>query len=457
MTVDTRSVTLERRLGAGDAAAIIISNVIGSGIFFTPAIVADLLPNPWWMLSAWLAGGALALAGAASYAELATLRPRAGGEYVYIGDAFGKAAGFLTGWTSFVAGFSGAIAASAVGFASYLGRFIPAAGDATPLASLSLGLVDLEISPRAIVALVTIAGLSTIHLMGLGPGRMVQNLLAGLKVTVLAAFVALGFALGHGSVANFRTGVGEISVTNWLLALTPVMFTYSGWNAAAYVAEEVRNPERNLPRALAFGTVAVIGIYLALNLLYLYALSVPEFVGLQVRVVDAVAERLFGAIAANLLAAMALVIVAGSISAMVFAGPRVYYAMARDGLFLQGAGDVHPRFKTPAFSIAAQGVWSGLLVLSGTFEQLVNYTGFAIVLFSGIAVASLFVLRRGDRSEPRPFRTWGYPFVPAVFAIMSLLMVVNEIMRVPQDALAGLGVILAGLPLYFVMRAVYHR
>ena len=445
---------LARRLGPIDGAAIVVSNVIGSGIFILPAFVAQGVPDARWMLSVWLAGGMLAFAGAMAYAELATLKPHAGGEYVYLRDAYGPVAGFLTGWTSFVAGFSGAIAASAVGLASYLGRFLPAAGDTTPLLQAPLGPVTLTLSPQSVVALAVVAGFSAVHVIGLGPGRIVQNLLAALKVLVLVAFVAFGFTIGMGSAANFSGGAGVVTPSSWVLALIPVMFSYSGWNAAAYVAGEIRDPGRNVPLALGIGTVTVVVLYLLLNSLYVYALPVAELASVDVRVVDAAADRLFGAAVAAPLAAASVVMIAASISAMVLAGPRVYYAMAQDGQFFARLGRVHPRFRTPAAAIVAQSVWAGVLVLTGTFEQLVAYTGFSVVLFAGVAVTAVFVLRRRAPQAPRPFRAWGYPAAPFVFAVASALMVGNAIWRDPGPSAAGLLIIAAGVPVHLFFR---HR
>jgi len=444
-------VGLDRRLGPLDGAAIVVSNVIGGGIFLVPAFVAQSVTHPWAMLAVWASGGALAFAGAMAYAELSALRPRAGGEYVYLREAFGPLAGFLTGWTSFVAGFSGAIAASAVGLTSYLSRFVPAAGDATPFFTLPLGPFRMVVSPQAVAAIAVIVLLSVVHILGLGPGRIVQNLLAGAKVAVLVAFVALGFGVGQGDLAHFAAG-GLVSPALWVLALIPVMFSYSGWNAAAYVAEEMRDPGRNVPLALGLGTIVVVAIYLLLNALYVYALPVAEFATIDVRVVDAAADRLFGPAIAGPFAAASVTMIAASISAMVMAGPRVYYAMARDGQFPAFAARVHPRYRTPSLAIAAQGVWASLLVLSGRFDQLVEYTGFAVVLFAGIAVASLFVLRRRFPDEPRPFRAWGYPVAPFIFAAASLLIVLNALWRSPVTSGAGLLVVLAGLPVYVLMR-----
>jgi len=441
--------SLDRRLGPFDAAAIVVSNVIGGGIFFVPVIVAQMVPHGAAILWVWLAGGALAFAGAMAYAELSALRPRAGGEYVYLREAYGPLAAFLTGWTSFVAGFTGAIAASAVALAGYLGRFVPAAADATPLFTVPLPLLPLIVSRRSVVALATIAILSFIHIRGLGPGRIVQNVLAGLKASALVAIIALGFAIGTGSPAAITAGAG-VSVSGMLLALVPIMFTYSGWNAAVYVAEEVRDPGRNVPLALGLGTAAVIVVYVALNALYLYVLPVAELAALPGgRLLDVVGERLFGPGAAVAIAIFTIVSLSASISAMTLAGPRVYYAMAKDGLFLPAAARVHPKYRTPASAIVAQGLWSSILVLCGTLSQLVSYTGFAVVLFSAVAVTCVFVLRRRDPGAPRPFRAWGYPWAPAIFVLACLAMVVNEMMRNGATALVGAAVIAAGVPVYF--------
>jgi APA family basic amino acid/polyamine antiporter len=452
--------SLVRRLGPFDAAAIIVSNVIGGGILFTPPQVAASVPHPWLFLATWVAGGLLAFAGAMAYAELAALRPRAGGEYVYLRAAYGKLAAFLTGWTSFVAGFSGAIAVSAVILADYLGRFVPAAKDATALLVIPLPLVPLTVSRQSLVALAAIALMSFIHLRGVGPGRLVTNVLAGLKVSALLIFIALGFSYGAGSTENLAQSAGSASGAAWLLALIPVMFTYSGWNAAAYVAEEVRTPERNVPLALAMGTLAVIAIYFLLNLLFLYVLPVDRLAQVEGSVLDVIADRLLGTRAGDIMGIVSIVSIAASISAMVFAGPRVYYAMARDGLFFRGAARVHPRFHTPAISIVAQAVWSGLLVLSGGAAALTTYTGFSVVLFAGIAVMALFVLRRRNPGAPRPFSAWGYPLAPAIFTVASMLIVANALwsdLIVPVrtgtpwgPAAAGLLIIGLGLPMYLV-------
>jgi APA family basic amino acid/polyamine antiporter len=444
---------LERRLGPFDAAALIVSNVIGGGILFTPPQVAALVPDSWLFLATWIAGGALAFAGAMAYAELAALRPRAGGEYVYLREAFGDGAAFLTGWTSFVAGFAGAIATSAVVMVFYLGRFAPALAGSGPWLVLPIvpGTVTLTISPQTLTAVAVIAAMAWLHRRGLGPGRVVGNLLASLKVTAFALFIAVGFSWGSGTAANLSEHA-PVGVGSWLLALIPVMFTYSGWNAAAYVAEEIRDPGRNVPRALALGTSAVVLIYLLMNALYLYVIPARELAAVNRSVLDIIADRLLGSYAGNIMGVVSIISLAASISAMTLAGPRVYYSMGRDGLFFRRTASVHPRYRTPSSSIIAQAAWSSLLVLTATADALVTYTGFAIVLFSGMAVLALFVLRRRMPDAPRPFRAWGYPLAPAIYALASVAILVNGLYRAPGATGAGALIIAAGLPVYFLFK-----
>jgi basic amino acid/polyamine antiporter, APA family len=441
--------SLERRLGPLDAAAIVVSNVIGGGIFFVPILVAQFVPNSRVLLVVWLLGGAFSFAGAMAYAELAALRPRSGGEYVYLREAFGPMPAFLTGWTSFIAGFSGAIAASAVALAEYLGRFVPAAGNATPLLTVPVPFLPLVLSPKSLTALLPIAALTFAHLRGLGPGRLVQNVLASGKVIALVVFLVVGFAMGRGEFANLRTSA-PVEANGFFLALIPVMFAYSGWNAAAYVAEEIRSPGRNVPIALGLGTLTVILIYVGLNALYLFALGPAGLANVMGTLVDTVAGRLFGFVAASLIGIFTIVSLAASISAMILAGPRVYFAMARDGVFFEAMGRVHPEFRAPTVAIIAQAIWSSVLVLSANLSQLVSYTGFAIVLFSGIAVTAVFVLRRRHPDAERPFRAWGYPWAPALFIAASAAMVANELWRNPLTSAAGLALIALGIPVYWL-------
>jgi APA family basic amino acid/polyamine antiporter len=439
--------SLERRLGPWDAAAIVVSNVIGVGIFITPGFIATLLPNRAAILGVWAIGGALALFGALAYAELAARQPEAGGEYVYLREAFGGLAAFLTGWTSFVAGFSGAIAAGGVGVAAYLDRLVPGVGNATPIAAWHVGPLYATLSVRAIVAIGIIVALALVQMRGLGLGRVLQNSLTTLKVSALLIFAAVGFLVTRAGGQPAFSSDSPVRATSWLLALVPVMFSYSGWNAAVYVAEEIRQPVRNVPRALMIGTVATVALYLALNALYLRVVPQAQFLG-GIAVGEVAAERLFGSAAGVLFAVVAVVILLSSLSAMTTAGPRVYFAMARDGAFVPAAARVHPRYRTPAIAIIAQALWSSLLVLSGTFEQLLTYTGFGVILFSALAVLSLFFVRRSAR-EAAVFRAWGYPWAPALFCIVGFAIVMNTIVKDPAVASKGLAAMAAGVPIYW--------
>ncbi len=451
-TASSPASTLERRLGPYDAAAIIVANVIGGGILFFPPQIASNTPNTWAFLSTWVAGGVLAFCGAMAYAELAALRPRAGGEYVYLREAYGSLAGFLTGWTSFVAGFAGAMAASAMVIPLYLDRFVPGSASSAPWLQIPIPYLPITVSNQTIIAIATVWMLAFVHIRGVGPGRALSNGLTLLKVGSLLLFIALGLTMG-GTTGTGQEAVGQVTGTGWLLGLIVVMFVYSGWNAAAYMAEEVRDPGRNLPLALALGTGAVTLIYLLINVLYLSVIPIGELVTIKGSVLDVAAERLLGARAGDIMGVISIISLLASVNAMTFAGPRVYFAMARDGLFFPAASRVHPTYKTPSTSIAAQAVWATVLILTGSLDALGNYVGFAITLFAGIAVAAVFVLRSRDPHAPRPFKAVGYPITPAIFVLFSFVMVVNAIYREPRVTGLGLLVMAAGIPLYLWFRS----
>jgi APA family basic amino acid/polyamine antiporter len=444
--------SLQRRLGPFDGAAIIVSNVIGGGILFLPPQIAASVPSALMFLSTWLAGGLLAFAGAMAYAELAALRPRAGGEYVYLREAYGGLAGFLTGWTSFVAGFSGALAANAMFMTFYMERFIPGVANSAPLFVVPIPFVPMTFSVQTLVAIAAIVAAAFVHIVGVGPGRTVMNGLAALKVAAFVGFIAFGLTLGTGSAANLGQAAAPVTMNGWLFALIPIMFTYSGWNAAAYMAEEIRDPGRNVPLALAIGTVAVTAIYLLMNVLFIYVMSIGGLAAVKGSVLDVVADRLLGVRAGDIMGVVSIVSLAAGINAFTFAGPRVYFAMARDGAFFRSAAHIHPHFKTPAVSIVAQAAFAILLVLTGSLDALANYVGFAITLFLGLAVAAVFVLRSREPNAPRPFRTWGYPVTPAIFTLASFLIVVNAFYSDTRRTMIGAAIILAGIPVYAIFR-----
>jgi APA family basic amino acid/polyamine antiporter len=442
---------LERRLGPYDAAAIIVANVIGGGILFRSPAVAAAVPDAPLFLLTWVAGGVLAFLGAMAYAELAALRPKAGGEYVYLREAYGGLAGFLTGWTSFVAGFSGAMAASAVFLITTLDRFFPGVANATPLLAVPVPLTPIvfSFSRYTIAASAVIAVAAYIHIRGVGPGRIASNVLTTLKITAFVVFIAFGLTAGTGQTSNLTQSVGPVQFTNWLFAFIPVMFTYSGWNAAAYMAEEIRDPGRNVPRALFLGTAIVTIVYLLLNVLYLYVIPLDKLATVQGSVLDVVADGLLGARAGDIMAVVAIVSLAAGINAWTFAGPRVYFAMARDNAFFKSAARVHPRYKTPSTSILAQALFAIVLILIGSLDSIANYVGFAITLFAGAAVAAVFVLRTREPNAPRPFKALGYPWTPAIFVVVSMAIVVNAYYSDPRVTGLGTLIILAGIPLYY--------
>jgi basic amino acid/polyamine antiporter, APA family len=445
-------VQLRRSFGTRDAAALIVSNVIGVGIFTAPGIVANLVPNPTAMLALWIVGGFLAFAGARSYAELAKICPEAGGEYAYLREAFGPLAGFLSGWVSLIAGFSGAIAASAVALASYLGHYLPRAATTQSIFFLHIPWIVVPVSARSLTAAAIIIVFSVLHICGLGPSRLAQNALALLILAIIVALTLAGFIAGKGQLSHFHSANLPFRPLNWPLALIPVMFTYSGWNAAAYISEESRDPERTVPKAMAIGTLIVIAVYVALNTLYLFALPLNRLRA-TINVGDAAAQALFG-LGNGYITPVFLVALCGAISAMTIAGPRVFFAMARDGAFISSFSRIHPKFNTPARAIALQAAWSVVLVMVGGFEQILIYTGFAIVLSSGVAVIALFVLTH-RRGAERP--GMGLMLLSAAFVTASFGMVGNAIFEAPKTSMIGLALIAAGIPVFIWSKRTHRR
>jgi APA family basic amino acid/polyamine antiporter len=439
---------LRRSFRVRDGVALIISNVVGVGIFTTPALIARLVPEPSAMLGLWIAGGALALAGAVSYAKLSKRWPWAGGEYIYLAKAYGPAAGFLSGWTSLIAGFSGAVAACAVGLVIYLGQYFPALASEHVFFSLNFYVGGFSFSPRSLTAALVVIVFAALHACNLGAGKITQNALALLILGIVVVFCVAGFAAGTGSWSHFQAVAVPVRPTSWLLALIPIMFTYSGWNAAAYISEEMHDTGRGIGAALLIGTCIILGLYVVLNTLYLYAIP-PAQMQNAINVGDVAAHALFG-VGRNFVTPALIIAQLGAISAMTIAGPRVYFAMSRDGAFIPSFARVSPGFGTPALAIALQGLWSVLLVTAGSFEQILTYTGFTILLSSGAAVAGLFVARRHElRADPK---LWLKMLVPAVFVVACAAIVVNTVWGDPRTALRGTVLIAAGLPVFYWSR-----
>ena len=432
--------------GAVDGAALVVTTVVGAGIFTVPAYVAGLAGSSMATLGLWIAGGLLALGGALCYAELGARLPRGGAEYAYLREAFGESFAFLSGWTSFVAGFSGAIAAAAVGFAVYLASVVPAVA-AFSLASWRIGPLTMSLDGQTLVALLLILVFTMVSVTGVRASRVTTNALALLIIGGVVAIVGAGFAGDVASVAVPAHGDGGA----WS-ALVPIFFTYSGWNAAAYVAGECRDPPRSIPRALIGGTLVVTVLYVAINAALLRILSPAGLAAADAPVAGA-ARVTMGSAGELAVILLVLAALASSVCAMVITGPRIYREMARDRVLPPFFGRTRQRQQTPYVAAIAQSVWSAGLVLSGTFEQIVTYTGFSIVVFSGAAVCALIVLRR-RQGAPRTYRVPGYPFVPLLFIVACVSITVASIRYAPGPSLVGVALILAGVP---VRRAFRNR
>jgi basic amino acid/polyamine antiporter, APA family len=415
-------VSLERRLGTLGATALVVSNMIGVGIFTTTGFLAGDLAQPQLVIGIWIVGAILALAGALCYSELGTNFPRSGGEYVYLSEAWGPAWGFIDGWISFFAGFSAPIAAAALAFSAYVAQFFPFLSPDSAIVVVPLGFAQLRLGGAQLTACGLVATFTAINLTNVSRVEKLQIVLTVTKLLVIATFLVVGFSFGSGDWSHF-TRSAERTATNSLasqfaISLIFVFYGYSGWNAAVYVAEEIRTPESTLPIALSVGTFLVAMIYVALNVLYVYANSLDEMKGV-VAVGALAAKSLLGDRVGGLFSgAMALSLLA-TINAMCMIGPRVYYAMACNGAFFGIAARVHSRWNTPWVAVLAQGACCCLLILTGTFESLGYYIGFMLFLFSALSVVALFKFRKRPGWKRSRWVNFGYPFVPLTYVSMN--------------------------------------
>jgi basic amino acid/polyamine antiporter, APA family len=441
--------------------AIVVANMIGTGVFTSTGYQAHDLHDPATILLAWVAGGVLALCGAAAYAELGSMMPRAGGEYVYLRQAYHPAVGFMSGWVSLTAGFSAPIAVSALAFATYVAKLWPELASQTTwlAASFELGghrLFALTLGATQALAIGLIVAITALHAFDAKLGGWVQAGFTAAKVLLIVGFIGAGLLLGTGDWDNLRSqhgGLGNVATPSFAMALMYVSFAYSGWNAAAYVAGEVVRPERTLPRALLAGTGIVMTLYVLLNLVFLYAvpsdtLAGPaEVVRPVVEVGDAAARQLFGERAGQLVTSMIALALVSAVSAMVMAGPRVYAAMASDGALPRQLG-YHSKRGVPIVAVITQGVLGAVFVLVGDLGQLIRFAGFTLAIFAALTVAALFVMRgRGHRAL---YRTLGYPVTPILFIALSGWMAYAQIAANLAESLAVLGVLALGGILYAV-------
>ncbi len=436
-----------RAVGAVTAASLLISNMIGTGVFGTTGFLARDLGSPGWILLLWAAGALLALCGAVCYAELGAALPRVGGEYVYLREAFGPLAGFLSGWTSLTIGFGAAIASNATLFAIHLRQLVPeleaSAGPWQALLERGRG-----------VELLLVWGLTAVHAAGTERGGALQRGVTALKVGAIGVLLATGFALGQGSWTHLeiRTDAAPPGATTVLVSFLFVSFSYSGWNAVGYIAGELAAPGRTIPRASLWGTLLVALLYLGLNALYLFALPVEALAAAPIEpVAQKSAVALLGPRAGAWITALLCASIAGAASAMVWAGPRVYQAMAQDGVLPRALARTAAG-GAPVQAILLQSAWVSVLVLSGTFEALVLYAGFVLLLFTALSVAACIVLRRRRPGLPRPYRAWPWPFAPAVYLAASVALVWACLDDRRAEALWGLLTVAAGLPVYALVR-----
>jgi APA family basic amino acid/polyamine antiporter len=434
---------------------MVVGNTIGVGIFTTSGIVADAVPSVGWLFVVWILGGLLSLAGALAWAELGATFPHAGGEYVYLREAFGRFWGFLCGWAIFIANFSGSIAVLAIALAGALAPVFSLDASTETVWAGTVGSVPVSLSYNQLFALVLLWAASLINYCGLRFGSGTQNVLSLSKLAAIAILLLAGFWRGSGDWGHFFPLFGWTPPREFLsavgVALIPVLFAYSGWNAAAYLASEVRQPEKTLPRALLAGTFITLTVYLLLNLLYVYASSFATLRGV-VQVGELSATALFGTKAAWAIALLIALSVASAFNVMILTGGWIYFAMAKDGVFFRSAAQLHPRFQVPGNALLMQAAWTSVLILSGTFAQLLTYTTIVIVAFSALTVVALFVLRRRRPELPRPYQAWGYPWLPGFYVAASAGIVLNALWERPGECLWGVLLCAAGVPVYYRRR-----
>ena len=448
---------LVRGLGAWDGALLTIGATVGTGIFITTGDIARVLPHGGLILLVWLAGGLLTLAGALTYAALGVLFPRAGGIYHFLKEAYGPLPGFLYGWACFLIIMSGGIAAIAVGFGEYLGAFLPFFSTQHVLLAIPLGGWTWTLSGGQVAAAAAIVVLTAVNVVGLREGAGTQNLLTVLKVAAIAGFVAFGLLVDGQALPELLAPVPAAGlVTAFGVGMIAALWTFDGWYGLTLSAGEVRRPGRNLPLGLIAGTGAVLVMYTLLNLVYLRALPVAAMAGTP-RIGESAAAALFGPAGARLVTLAVLVSTLGCLASTILYAARIYLPMAQDGVFFPTLARVHPRFRTPARCLVAQGAWAVLLTVTGTYSQLYTYAIFAATLFHVATGAAVFVLRRTRPALPRPYRVWGYPVVPALFLLACALLVANTLAERPAESLAGLGLVALGLPAYAAWRRRAHR
>lgn len=440
---------LPRKLGLFPATNIVVANMVGAGIFTTSGLILAGLNNPVLMLALWAIGGVIAICGALSYGELGAVIPGAGGEYLFLSKLYNPLFGFLSGWVSFMVGFSAPIAASALGFSEYFCRAVPG----LPLLMDKTGLIH-PVLTQKLIAISIIMIFTFIHYRGIKQGARIQNVLTILKITLIVILLVAGFTSGKGDMGNFSKG-GSLAhgLAGWKtmgLSLMWIMFAYSGWNASTYLGAEIKNPSKILPRSLLYGTGIVILLYLGLNVLYVYSIDPNKMKGV-ISVGGLAMGNLFGRsadIISSMLIAFALF---SSLSAFIIIGPRVYYSMAKDGLFFKSVAKIHEKYQVPSNAILLQCIIAVVLVLSGTFEQVLTYMGFALGIFPIMTVFSVMKLRK---ENPEGVRLPGYPVTQIIYITTGLLILVLAYLERPTESSIATLTVIAGIPAYYIFKKV---
>lgn len=421
---------LPRRLGLLDALSIVVGITIGGGIFLVPNLVSQQLKSSAAILGVWIFAGVISFFGALACAELGCAIPATGGQYVYLREAYGPLIGFLCGWSMFVVSRTAQVAWMAFTMALYVSYFVPL----TPVEAKLLGMI-------------AIAVFTALNYRGVRAGAVVQNIFTLAKVAGLLVIIGAAFLWGS-RPADAPVSSAGFSLSSFGVALIACVLAYDGWVQLSFVAGEIRNPQRNILLALALGSGACIVIYLLANLAYLRVLTIPE-IAASPHVGATAAERIMGSRGASLVSLIILISIIGTLNGCFLTSPRVYFAQARDGLFFRKFGEIQPHYQTPSFAILAQAAWAIVLLVSGSYETLVDYAMFALWLSYGLMVAGVIVLRRRQPDLPRPYRMWGYPVTPVLFLVVTTWFLINMVITRPVPSLAGLLLVATGVPIYF--------
>ncbi|HUM06453.1 MAG TPA: amino acid permease [Terriglobales bacterium] len=453
--------SLIRGLGLLDSVLLLVSGIIGSSIFLTAKDIAGPLPHPFWFFLVWVLGGAISLCACVAFAELGAMFPDSGGQYIYLREAYGDLVAFLYGWMLFAVANGGTIAALSVAAAAYTGNIVPAISQEHVVFSL----FGIAFTRAHAVGLVLIAILTFVNVFGLRWGALLQNVSTWTKFTAMAAFVGLGFLIGKGHWSNFTAhpagglsmGLSPGQLISALgVGLIAVFWAYDGWVYITWVAGEVKEPKRNVPLAMVFGVLTVGAIYLAMNMTYVYALPLSEVAKYET-IVHTAAETLFSPQAAVWLSLMIAISCFSAAASCTLSGSRVYMAMAQDGAFFQSMARIHPRWRTPAFSLIGQGIWAAVLTISGKYDWLYTYVIFGMMSSYALTVVGLFVLRWKRPDVARPYRCTGYPWLPAIYLLIAIVWLVNTIITRPSEALGSTIIVLLGIPFYLYWKRKSRR